>query len=129
IPEERALGEEARRPPGRDSKDHRIEKPVRVIENENQGLPRRNPLPSLDDAGGIVEADQRFSQPPKQRRKELPHEKIIRRMEGGLPSRCGERPSPPGIPGGFPVYLRGTASRFGMGHWARSWSFSLNPVS
>ena len=46
-------------------KDHRIEKPVRVIENENQGLPRRNPVPSLDDAGGIVEADQRLSQPPK----------------------------------------------------------------
>ena len=65
IAEERALREEARRPSDRDAKDHRIEQPVGVIENENQGLPGRDSLPALDDARGIVEADQRLSQPPK----------------------------------------------------------------
>jgi hypothetical protein len=65
ILEKRALGEEARRDPGRDAKDHRIEKPVRVIENENQGFARRDSLASLDGARRIVEADQRLSQPSK----------------------------------------------------------------
>ena len=69
-----------------------------MIENENQWLPGGDPLASLDDARGIVEADQRLSQPSKERRNPPAHAKIIRRMAGGLPSRL-ETPAGTRIPG------------------------------
>ena len=69
-----------------------------MIENENQRLSGGDPLASLDGARRIVEADQRFSQPSKERRNPPAHAKIIRRIAGGLPSRL-ETPAGPRIPG------------------------------
>ena len=69
-----------------------------MIENENQWLPGGDPLASLDDARRIVEADQRFSQPSKERRNPSAHAKIIRRIGRGLPSRL-ETPAGTRIPG------------------------------
>ena len=69
-----------------------------MIENENQWLPGGDPLAALDGARGIVEADQRFSQPSKERRNPPAHAKIIRRIAGGLPSPLGT-PAQPRIPG------------------------------
>ncbi len=69
-----------------------------MIENENQWLPGGDPLASLDRARGIVEADQRLSQPSKERRNPPAHAKIIRRIAGGLPSRL-ETPAGTRIPG------------------------------
>ena len=71
-----------------------------MIENENQWLPDGDPLASLDGARGIVEPDQRFSQPSKERRNPSAHAKIIRRIAGGLPSRL-ETPAGTRIPGGI----------------------------
>ena len=69
-----------------------------MIENENQRLPGGDPLASLDRARGIVETDQRFSQPSKERRNPPAHAKIIRRIGPGLPSRL-ETPVGTRIPG------------------------------
>ena len=69
-----------------------------MIENENQWLPGGDPLAPLDDARRIVEADQRFSQPSKERRNPPAHAKIIRRIGRGLPSRL-ETPAGTRIPG------------------------------
>ena len=60
-----------------------------MIENENQWLSRGDPLATLDGARRIVETDQRFSQPSKERRNPPAHAKIIRRIAGALPSRLG----------------------------------------
>jgi hypothetical protein len=87
VPKERALREEACGEPSRHAQNHRIEEPVRMIENENQWLAGGDPLASLDDARRIVEADQRLSQPSKERRNPPAHAKIIRRIGPGLPSR------------------------------------------
>jgi len=71
-----------------------------MIENENQRLSGGDPLASLDGTRGIVEPDQRFSQPSKERRNPSAHAKIIRRIAGGLPSRL-ETPAGTRIPGGI----------------------------
>ena len=105
VPKERALREEARGEPSRHAQDHRIEEPVRMIENENQWLPGRDPLASLDDARGIVEADQRLSQPSKERRNPPAHAKIIRRICLRLPSRL-KTPAGTRIPGPLAITTR-----------------------
>jgi hypothetical protein len=69
-----------------------------MIENENQRLPGGDPLATLDGARWIVETDQRFSQPSKERRNPPAHAKIIRRIAGGLPSPL-ETPAGTRIPG------------------------------
>ena len=90
-----------------------------MIENENQWLPDGDPLASLDGARGIVEADQRLSQPSKERRNPPAHAKIIRRIAGGLPSRLGT-PAGTRIPGAIADHHQAQTAMLVSRHTASS---------
>ena len=63
VAEQRALGQEPRRPPGHDAHEQRIEQPVGMIGDEDHRPLARQALRSLDAAMWVVKADQRLGEP------------------------------------------------------------------